>query len=153
MMPGISKESFARTTLHPGGAVLRRALRQNVVSFPSQVPVFLKDPPADMQWRVVLLFFVCRWNSPKIAARFNVPKHRIWEIVNHWSVRALALGYIQIIDADAFEACCCAEAEEGIKRDTGFIRLAWGGRVESPRQTFEELRNEERAAYATSAVV
>jgi hypothetical protein len=99
------------TPVHPGSETLRRAVRGNVVSFPSQIPTLLKCPPADMQWRIVLLFFVRGWSSSKIAARFAVPRHRIWKILNGWSVRALALGYIQVIDPEAFEAYCGVEAE------------------------------------------
>jgi len=96
--------------LHPGSIVLRRAIRSNVVSFPSQVPVFLKQNPAGMQWRAVMLYFVLGWSSPRIAARFQVPTHRIWQILEDWSVRAFALGYLQILDADAFAACCAGAA-------------------------------------------
>jgi len=99
-----------RTPLHPGCAVLRRAVRENIVSFPSQIVAFLRNPPADMQCRVVLLFFVHGRSSVDIAARFNVPKHLIWAILNDWSVRALALGYIQVIDPEAFDTCCRVDA-------------------------------------------
>jgi len=93
-------------SVHPGMAVLRRAIRANAVTFPSHVPILLKQPPAEMQWRSVLLYFVCGWTSTAIAARFNVPVHRIWHLLNQWAVRAAALGYIQVIDAEAFASCC-----------------------------------------------
>src|SRR6478609_2098441 len=93
-------EGRVPTPVHPGSETLRRALRGNIVSFPSQIPALLKCPPADTQWRIVLLFFVRGWSSSKIAARFSVPRHRIWKILNGWSVRALALGYIQVIDPE-----------------------------------------------------
>ena len=101
------------TPVHPGSETLRRAIRGNIVSFPSQIPTLLKCPPADTQWRIVLLFFVRGWSSSKIAARFSVPRHRIWKILNGWSVRALALGYIQVIDPEAFAACCHVDVEYG----------------------------------------
>src|SRR5258708_30215716 len=107
-----------QTPLHSGSAVLRRALRRNIVSFPSQIPVFLKQPPADMQWRMVLLYFVRGWSSAKIAARFNVPTHWIRKSLNAWSVRALALGFVQVIDPEAFAACCHSDVEYGANRDT-----------------------------------
>jgi hypothetical protein len=103
-------EERLRTPLHPGCAVLRRAVRENIVSFPSQIVAFLRNPPADMQCRVVVLFFVHGWSSVDIAARFNVPKHLIWGVLNDWSVRALALGYIQVIDPEAFDTCCRVDA-------------------------------------------
>jgi hypothetical protein len=70
-----------------------------------------------MQCRLVLLFFVQGWSSVDIAIRFNVPKHLIRGIVNEWSVRALALGYIQVIDPEAFAACCRADDEYGTNRE------------------------------------
>src|SRR5260370_20142378 len=107
-----------QTPLHSGSSVLRRALRRNIVSCPSQIPVFLKQPPAGMQWRMVLLYFVRGWSSVKIAARFNVPTHWIRKSLNEWSVRALALGFVQVIDPEAFAACCHSDVEYGTNRDT-----------------------------------
>ena len=99
------------TPVHPGSETLRRAIRANIVSFPSQIPTLLKCPPADTQWRIVLLFFIRGWSSSKIGARFSLPRHRIWNILNGWSVRALGLGYIQVIDPEAFAACCHLDVE------------------------------------------
>ena len=90
------------TPAYPGIAFLRRAIRENTVSFPSQVPLLLEDFPSGMQWRTELLYFVHGWSSSQIALRFRVPKHRIWKIVEQWAVRALNHGYLQLIDADAF---------------------------------------------------
>jgi hypothetical protein len=107
----ISREERRQTPVHPGSAVLRRAVRGQIVSFPSQVPVFLKRPTGDLQWRIVLLYFVRGWSGPRIAARFNTPIHRIREILNSWSIRALEVGYVQVIDPEAFAACCQADHE------------------------------------------
>src|SRR5450755_155042 len=82
--PEISDDSL-QTPVHPGSETLRRAIRRNIVSFPSQVPTLLNRPAADTQWRIVLLFFVHGWSAAKIAARFNVPRHAIWKILNGWS--------------------------------------------------------------------
>jgi hypothetical protein len=114
----IHTEERLQTPLHSGSAVLRRALRRNIVSFPSQIPVFLKQPPADMQWRMVLLYFIRGWSSVKIAARFNVPTHWIRKSLNEWSVRALALGFVQVIDPEAFATCCHSDVEYGTNRNT-----------------------------------
>ncbi len=111
-----------QTPLHSGSAALRRAIRRNIISFPSQIPVFLKQPPADMQWRMVSLYFIRGWSSAKIAARFNVPTHWIRKSLNEWSVRALALGFVQVIDPEAFAACCHADVDylsTGDNEDTG----------------------------------
>jgi hypothetical protein len=106
----------SKTPVHPGCAVLRRAVRGNIVSFPSQIPALLRHPSADMQSRVILLFFVRGWSSIDIGARFHVPKHVIWGILNDWSVRALALGCIQVIDPEAFATCCRVDDEYGTDR-------------------------------------
>jgi hypothetical protein len=111
-VPEISVERL-QIPVHPGSETLRRAIRGNIVSFPSQIPSLLKQPAADTQWRIVLLFFVRGWSASRIAARFNVPRHRIWKILNGWSVRALALGHIQVIDPEAFAACCHLDVEYG----------------------------------------
>jgi len=95
---------------HPGSVALRKAVRRNAVSFPAQVPVFLRQREAGMQWRAVLLFFVRGWNSPRIAQRFRVPTHVIWQVIEEWSVRAWELGYLQVLDAEAFAACCRSRA-------------------------------------------
>jgi hypothetical protein len=113
----IHGEERLQTPVHPGSETLRRAIRRNIVSFPSQIPTLLKQPPADTQWRIVVLFFVRGWSSGRIAARFGVPRHRIWRILNGWSVRALALGYVQVIDPEAFAACCRVEVEHGRSPD------------------------------------
>jgi hypothetical protein len=109
----IVSDSPVQTPLHPGSLALRRAIRRNIVSFPAQIPVFLKQRPEGLQWRAVLLFFVRGWSSPRVAERFDVPAHQIWQILEDWSVKALALGYVQVIDQEAFEECCLACAEHG----------------------------------------
>jgi hypothetical protein len=88
--------------LHPGNAILRRAIQENVVSFPSQIPVFSRQARPEMQWKAVLLYFVRGWPLSDIAARFGVAPHRIAQVVNEWATRALALGYIQVIDPERF---------------------------------------------------
>jgi hypothetical protein len=112
------EEASWKAPIYPGSAVLRRAVRQNIVSFPSQIQAFLRRPAADMQCRVILLFFVRGWTSIQIAMRFNVPKHVIRGILNDWSVRALALGYIQVIDPEEFAICCRMDDEYGTNRET-----------------------------------
>lgn len=112
------EEASWKAPIYPGSAVLRRAVRRNIVSFPSQIQAFLRRPAADMQCRVILLFFVRGWTSIQIAMRFNVPKHVIRGILNDWSVRALALGYIQVIDPEEFAICCRMDDEYGTNRET-----------------------------------
>ena len=136
-------DSRPSTLVHPGNSVLRRAIRSNIVTFPSQIPAFLKQPSADMQWRVVLLFFVRGWSSAEIARRFDIPRHRISEILNDWSIRALALGYVQVIDAEAFASCCRTDAEFWTKADVPEIRRSGVGAVlgNVPQAFPDEARN------------
>ena len=89
-----------RMTVLPGSSMLRQALRRNIVSFPAQIPVLLKQPSADPQWRMVLLYFVRGWSQTAIAARLGVPVHRISRTLNEWSIRALAYGYVQVVDSE-----------------------------------------------------
>ena len=37
-------EERLQTPVHPGSETLRRAIRANIVSFPSQIPTLLKQP-------------------------------------------------------------------------------------------------------------
>jgi hypothetical protein len=90
--------------LHPGNAMLRRAIQENLVSFPSQIPVFSRQARPEMQWKAVLLYFVRGWPVCDIAARFGVGGHRISKVVDEWATRAIALGYIQVIDPERFAA-------------------------------------------------
>jgi hypothetical protein len=97
--------------LHPGNAVLRRAIQANLVSFPSQIPVFSRQARPEMQWKAVSLYFVLGWSLCDIAARFGVGSHRISKVVDEWATRAIALGYIQIIDPEGFETWNGTEAK------------------------------------------
>jgi hypothetical protein len=122
--PEIQGAARMKTPIHPGSGILRRAIRGNIVSFPSQIPSFPKGSQAEMQWRMVLLFFVRGWSVAKIAERFLVPSHRVWKLLNEWSLRALALGYVQVIDPEAFVACCRDEGDGGRDHDIDEVRLA-----------------------------
>jgi hypothetical protein len=119
----IDSEAGLKMPVQPGCAALRRALRANIVCFPSRIPILLRQPPADMQWRMVLLFFVRGWSSAAIGARFRVPKHRIQKILNRWSFRALAFGHVQIIDPVAFAASCHVDVEYGTGQDSREVRI------------------------------
>jgi len=107
-LEGVSQEPGR--LLHPGNAVLRRAIQENIVSFPSQIPVFSRQARPEMQWKAVLLYFVRGWAIGDIAAHFGVASHRISQSVNEWAMRALALGYIQVIDPERFTAWSGTEA-------------------------------------------
>lgn len=76
---------------------LRAAVRSNLVTFPSQVPVFERHDRPDLQRRVVQLYFVLGWNCGTIAARYGMLRQRIGQVLNTWKKRAVETGYIQYI--------------------------------------------------------
>src|ERR1035438_7459357 len=122
--PEIHGAERMKTPIHPGSGILRRAIRGNIVCFPSQIPSFPKGSQAEMQWRMVRLFFVRGWWGGEVAERFQVPNHRVWTLLNGWSVRAMAQGHIQVIDPEAFAVCCRDDVEGGIGHDIEEVRLA-----------------------------
>ena len=77
--------------------LLQSAVRNNVVSFPAQVPVFVKHAASQLQCHVVQLYFVSGWSCQDIARRYGFARNYIWQIVNEWRRHAVALGYIQEI--------------------------------------------------------
>ena len=76
---------------------LQAAIRANQVTFPSQVPVFIKHSDGKLQCHVVLLYFVLGWSCDKIAKRYAFTRQHIWQMVSEWRRHAVALGYIQVI--------------------------------------------------------
>lgn len=79
---------------------LRKAVHSNQVSFPAQIPTFPKGDRPDLQRKLVQLYFVLRWNGPKIGLRYGLTRERLEQILNSWKRRAVTLGYIQAIPAD-----------------------------------------------------
>jgi len=78
-------------------AELRRKVRQNRVSFPSQVPVFAKHDRPDLQRKMVQLYFLFGWSCNRIAQRHGVLRQRVQQILSTWKQRAIQMGYIQEI--------------------------------------------------------
>jgi DNA-binding transcriptional regulator LsrR (DeoR family) len=76
---------------------LRRAVRANRVSFPSQAPTFMKHDRPDLQWKFAQLYFVLGWNCRDIAERYGLIRQRVQQILNTWKHRAVQTGYIQFI--------------------------------------------------------
>jgi hypothetical protein len=79
---------------------LREAIRANSVSFPSQVPTFERHDRADVQAKLVQLYFVCGWNCESIAGRYGLIQQRVRQILTTWKRRAVETGYIQYIPPD-----------------------------------------------------
>lgn len=78
---------------------LRKAIRANQVVFPMPVPVFACQHRADIQWRLVELYFVHGWSCTRLGERYSVTDRRIQQLIQRWVVRARALGYLQPIPA------------------------------------------------------
>lgn len=76
---------------------LRIAIRNNLVTFPSQVPVFERHDRPDLQRRIVQLYFVLGWSCATIAARYGMLRQRIGQVLSTWKRRAVEMGYIQYI--------------------------------------------------------
>src|SRR5260221_14350634 len=74
---------------------LRAAIRRNVVTFPSQVPVFERHVRPDLQRKMVQLYFVLGWSCESIAARYGLLRQRAGQILRTWQQRAIETGYIQ----------------------------------------------------------
>lgn len=79
---------------------VRRALRENLVSFPAQIPIFEKLCRPDLQRNVVLLYFVRGWNMEELASRYGVARQRMGQILTAWRSRAVKEGYIEAIDPE-----------------------------------------------------
>jgi hypothetical protein len=77
--------------------LLRKAIRNNRVTFPSQVPLFVRTAPADLQRYSIQLYFLRGWSCEKIARRYGYSRFYIWQIVNEWKRHAVSLGYVQAI--------------------------------------------------------
>jgi hypothetical protein len=106
---------------------LRAAIHNHQVSFPSQVPVFACQSRADIQWRMVELYFVRNWSCSDVGQRYGVTLERARQLISLWVQRAALLGYLQEIPA--------AEATEGPSagkdRSVGVLAALLGREVES----------------------
>jgi hypothetical protein len=82
-----------------GNKVLRQAVKENLVSFPSQVPAFGKQFRPAFQQNVVLLYFVRGWTTDQIANRYGLGHQRIVQILTAWRIHAVKEGYIQPMES------------------------------------------------------
>jgi len=76
---------------------LRIAIQKNQISFPAQVPIFACQSRADIQWRLVELYFVHNWSCAELGERYHVAMERIRQLLTQWVRRAAVLGYLQEI--------------------------------------------------------
>jgi hypothetical protein len=87
-----------------GSPLLRLAIRQNLVSFPSQVPTLTGRQGRDTPERAAELYFVRDWPVKKICDRFDLSKAMVQKMLSQWRIRAIAAGYVQAIYPETLEA-------------------------------------------------
>jgi hypothetical protein len=98
------------TITHERLARLQQAIRAREVSFPAQVPSFPRQHSANIQWRVVTLYFVRGWTCEQLADRYGVTSHRVRQLLRRWVECAAALGYLQKIPTERLMATTCEDA-------------------------------------------
>jgi hypothetical protein len=78
---------------------LREAIRENKVSFPSQVPALVRQEPKyrDLQWRLVSLYFIRGWPLTDLSKRYGLSRGHVWRILAEWHRHAWSAGYLQAI--------------------------------------------------------
>jgi two-component system, OmpR family, KDP operon response regulator KdpE len=76
---------------------LREAICSNRVSFPSQIPLFVRSGAAEVQLHTVQLYFLQGWNCGQIAKRYGCSRFHVWHMVSEWRRHAASLGYLQTI--------------------------------------------------------
>lgn len=76
---------------------VRTAIRKHRLSFPSQVPVFSHLHRPEIQWRIVLLYFVRGWSQLRIGRRYGMTTRRVGQLARQWARQAIELGYVDHI--------------------------------------------------------
>jgi Transcriptional regulatory protein, C terminal len=76
---------------------LRTAIRNNRISFPSQVPAFSGQPQPEIQWRMATLFFINKWSYDALSSRYGLSVSYVSVLIRQWAQRAIHLGYLQDI--------------------------------------------------------
>ncbi len=87
-----------------GNRCLRAAVQRNMVCFPAQAPVFIRQSRMDIQWKIAVLYFVQGWSMDQIAQRYGVKRQRAGQIITAWRKCAVKQGYLQVIEPEADRA-------------------------------------------------
>jgi transposase-like protein len=87
-----------------GNTLLRAAITRNLVSFPAQIPPFMRRSSGDMQERIVLLYFVRGWPVRRICERYSLSKAMAHKLLSEWRIRAIESGHIQEIQPGLLDA-------------------------------------------------
>jgi hypothetical protein len=96
-----------------GNPALRLAIRQNLVSFPAQIPAFIRC--GDLQERIASLYFIRGWQVRNLCDRYELGPGVVRKMLSEWSTRAIGAGYIQEIDPDAVETLVRRESSEPVE--------------------------------------
>ena len=102
-----------------GNALLRIAIRRNLVTFPAQIPAFMKTPAGHTQQRIVQLYFVRGWSVRDICERYRLGKKTVQNLLSDWRIRAISAGSIQDIQPENLDRL--AAEYQGAERDGHFL--------------------------------
>jgi hypothetical protein len=80
--------------------LLREAVKNNSVSFPSQTPCFASNADGGLHWRIAQLYYVSGWSLGCICRRHRLSKQMVRNILTQWRVRAIAAGLVQEIESE-----------------------------------------------------
>jgi hypothetical protein len=100
-----------------GNRALRIAIRRNLVSFPSQAPIFGRFPRRETQWRIAVLYFIRGWTTRQIADRYGLSRERCGQILSEWRMRAMSMGYVQDVTPDGLDEASLLSPEPDVARD------------------------------------
>ena len=98
---------------------LRRAVQENLVTFPAQVPIFKNRPRPDLQRKIAVLYFVRGWTMTDIAKRYNMARQRVGQILTAWRTRAVMEGYLQKIELETLPEPSAPSSESYHDGDAG----------------------------------
>ena len=93
-------------------SILRTAIRRNLVSFPSQIPAFVRH--GEDHQRIVQLYFVRGWQISEISARYKLGRTVVRGLLSEWRIRAVGAGYIQEIHPEALELLAAQHADNHV---------------------------------------
>ena len=87
-----------RTLDEAGNRAVRAGIRSNLITFPSEAPVFRKTTRPDLQAKIAILYFIRGWSTAQIGRRYGIGRQRAAQILTKWRVRAVFNGYLQLIN-------------------------------------------------------
>jgi DNA-binding transcriptional regulator LsrR (DeoR family) len=79
------------------------AIRNNLVSFPAQIPPLMTRFEGDNHERMAHLYFVSGWSLRCLCERYRLNKAVVQNILANWRLRAMESGYIQEIQPEVLD--------------------------------------------------